>query len=128
METLTAAPRIVCAGGMPVAATLALALSASEWLSRYRHIDVVPETTLVSGVKEEEEEEEREKGALSGNRMPDANSPGADVVLFRCVAATEAGQLPRRASDVARTSCRTRPSTSAGVEGGRQVEEPPSRP
>ena len=100
VETLTATPRIVCAGGVPVAATLALALTASEWLSRHRHIDAVPETTLVSGVEEEEEEEEREKDVLSGNRMPDAYPPGADVVLCRSVAATEAGQLRRRASAV----------------------------
>ena len=51
--------------------------------------------------KEEEEEEEKEEESLQscGNRVyPGVNPPGTDVVLFRSVAAAEAGRQRRRAS------------------------------
>ena len=66
-------------------------------LRRLRTEESTPALGVEVGGGEEEKEEEDEPSC--GNRVyPDANPLGADVVLFRSVAAAEAGRQRRRAS------------------------------
>lgn len=99
VEALAAVFRLVHLGGVCSGLTV-LALVAGEcFLRRLRAEETTP--TLGVEVEGEEEEKEEEDVLSCGNRVyPAVNPSGDDVVLFRSVAAAEAGRQRRKASAV----------------------------
>ena len=87
--------RLVCAGGVPFAGAIFLAIAAGEYLLRR---SLGAEATPMLGVEEEGDEEEKEDSDVpSGTRVYPVSPPGAKVATSSAAAA-EAGRLRRRAS------------------------------